>query len=85
MTDRIAIRIKAASARRLVADEAFQDFVADVRAQCLTIFENSGPADTGTREEAHALLRAITKLQGAISAASFAGALEQKREGQHRG
>jgi hypothetical protein len=83
--DEIARR--AAHAQRLIADEAFQGFVAEIRGDCVAAFVNSGPQDSGTREEAHALLRAITKLEQKLSAAAgdekIAASRDQKKE-RHR-
>lgn len=75
---------KASRARRLRDDEAFQEFVAEVRNGAIARFTESGAADTAAREEAHAILRALAaiegQLQSAIDAESFA-----KKKGQHRG
>ena len=79
---------KAPAADRLLRDEGFQQSMADIRAECLKAFEDSGPDDTGTREEAHALLRAITKLQQKLSAtvsAESVAAKRDKQKEQHRG
>lgn len=85
---RVEIAAKAAAADRLLRDEGFQQAMADIRAECLKAFEDSGPEDTGTREEAHALLRAITKLKQKLSAtvsAESVAAKRDKQKEQHRG
>lgn len=74
------IRLKAEQADRLMRDDAFKAFVEEIRGDCIAAFVNSGPEDTGTREEAHGLLRAITKLQSKLSAAVAAEAIAAKRE-----
>lgn len=76
-------RARALIADRLSRDDGLKTFLQDMRQDCLLQFQNSGPADTGTREEAHALLRAITKLESKLSAAAQVERLNQKRE-RHR-
>lgn len=78
---------RAVQADRLLRDEWLMAFLDECRADCLSDFENSGPEDTGTREEAHGLLRAITKLKQKLSAVKAAEAVEAKRDkrkDQHR-
>lgn len=75
---------RAHRAKRLRDDEAFQEFIQDVRTDALRQFERSGPADTATREEAHATLRALGRLTGKLDAA-IAAENRQNKKGQHRG
>lgn len=75
---------RAHRAKRLRDDEAFQEFIEDVRTDALRQFETSGPKDTEVREEAHAILRVLRKLQGKLDAA-VAAETRQARKGQHRG
>jgi len=75
---------RAANAARLMNDEGLQGFIEEIRGDCIAAFVNSGPDDTGTREEAHGLLRAITKLQQKLSAAASDEKVEAKRDKQRK-
>lgn len=44
-------------------------FIAEIRADAFALFENSGPADVDTRNEAHAILQALTKITGKLDSA----------------
>lgn len=76
---------KASRAKRLRDDEAFADFIQEVREDAIAAFANSRANETEAREEAHALLRAINQIEGKLDAAIGAKALADKRKGQHRG
>lgn len=78
------VQEKASRAKRLRDDEAFQDLMAEVRNDAIAAFVNSGAADAAAREEAHALLRALSKIEGTLEAAIGAKTLADKK-GQHRG
>lgn len=75
---------RAHRARRLRDDEVFQEFIENVRADAISQFERSGAADTAAREEAHAILRALSKLTGKLDAA-IANGNRRTKKGQHRG
>lgn len=75
---------KAARAKRLRGDEAFQEFTEEVRNGAIARFTESGAADTATREEAHAILRALAAIEGQLQSAIDAESFEKKK-GQHRG
>jgi len=77
------IQEKASAAKRLRKDEAFQMFVAEVREAAIAEFVNSGPQDTDAREEAHAILRALAAIDGRLSAAEGAKAINDRKD-QHR-
>lgn len=74
---------KAARAQRLRDDEVFAEFIAEVRNDAMAKFLTSGPRDTEAREEAHAIIRALNHIEGALQAACDDFTIEQK--GQHRG
>lgn len=73
------IQDKAAWAKRLRADEAFQMFMAEVRDDAIAEFTNSAAHETGRREEAHAILRALSKLDGTLDVAISAKAVADKK------
>lgn len=77
------IEDKAAWAKRLRGDEAFQMFMAEVREDAMQAFANSAADETAKREEAHAILRALGKLDGALQTAINAKAVKDKK-GQDR-
>ena len=75
---------RAARARRLRGDDAFQEFMEAVRQRQLARFMNlSGTPED--REDAHAILRALAEIEGTLDAAIGDETIEQKRKGQHRG
>ena len=78
------IQERASRAKRLRADDAFQEFVKEVRDDAIASFMSSGPGDTDVREEAHAILRALSNIEGKLDAAIGAKTLADKK-GQHRG
>lgn len=66
------IRITADEAKRLKADTAFLTFCGNVRDEQLRIFADSGVEDVSTREQAHAILRALNQIEGMLDAAIVA-------------
>jgi len=79
------LKQKAARNQRLLADEAFQEAIAEVRQAQMNAFANSGAEDTSTREEAHAILRALSIIVSALEAPGKDLAVETKRKERHRG
>lgn len=75
---------KATAAERLRRDEAFQLFMAEVREDAIAAFTDSAAHESAKREEAHAVLRGLSKLDGAIASAINSKAVEDKK-GQDRG
>ena len=63
------IRIKAEDAKRLKNDTAFTQFVEDVRNEQIRLFTTSDAQDVEQREEAHAILRALNKIEVELDAA----------------
>ena len=57
------VRIQAEEAKRLKNDTAFKQFVQDVREDQMRIFANSAAQEIERREEAHAILRALTLIE----------------------
>ena len=80
------IRIQAEDAKRLKNDTAFTQFVEDVRNEQIRLFTTSDAQDVEQREEAHAILRALNKIEVQLDAAIAAETLlDRKQEEQHRG
>lgn len=76
------IRMQADEAKRLKNDTAFKQFVDDVRDDQMRIFANSDASDIDAREEAHAIIRALNKIEMFLDAAIAAEAmLDRKRKG----
>jgi hypothetical protein len=74
------IRIKADDAKRLMNDTAFKQFMADVREDQKVTFANSAADEVSVREEAHAILRALNKIEQKLNAAIAAEVmLDRKR------
>ena len=74
------IRIQAQEARRLKNDTAFQQFVQDVRDMQVRIFTNSAAQDIEGREEAHAVLRALTQIEMQLDAAIGAETMLDRKQ-----
>ena len=79
-----AVTEKAARAKRLQGDEGFQEFMAEVKADQTSVFLDAHSTEDA-RSEAHAIIRALTKIEGTLTAAIGAQTFEQKKKGQHRG
>ena len=63
------IRINSDEAKRLKNDTAFKRFVQDVRDMQVSIFANSEAQEAEQREEAHAIMRALTQIEMQLDAA----------------
>lgn len=74
------IRIKAEDAKRLKNDTAFTQFIEDVRNEQIRLFTTSGAQDIEQREEAHAILRALTKIEVQLDAATMAETLLDRKQ-----
>ena len=73
------IRIKAEDAKRLKDDTAFTQFVEDVRNERIRLFTTSAAQDVEQREEAHAILRALNKIEVELDAAIMAETLLDRK------
>jgi len=69
---------RARMARRLRDDEAFVFFTKEFREDCIAAFTDSGAKDSERREEAHTMLRALSKLCGKLDAAVAAQTRAEK-------
>ena len=76
----VDIRIQASEAKRLKADTAFQQFVQVVREDQMRIFANSAASDVEAREEAHAIIRALNKIEVSLDAAIGAETLLDRKQ-----
>ena len=74
------IRIKAEDAKRLKNDTAFTQFIEDVRNEQIRLFTTSGAQDIEQREEAHAILRALNKIEVQLDAAIAAETLLDRKQ-----
>ena len=74
------IRIQAEDAKRLKNDTAFTQFVEDVRNEQIRLFTTSGAQDVEQREEAHAILRALNKIEVQLDAAIAAETLLDRKQ-----
>jgi len=76
----VETRIKSEDAKRLKNDTAFSDFIEDVRNEQIRLFRTSGAQDIEQREEAHAILRALTKIEVELDAAIMAETLLDRKQ-----
>ena len=76
----VETRIKAEDAKRLKSDTAFSDFIQDVRNEQIRLFTTSSAQDIEQREEAHAILRALTKIEVELDAATMAETLLDRKQ-----
>ena len=74
------IRIAADDAERLKNDTAFMQFVEDVRNEQVRLFTTSAAQDVEQREEAHAILRALNKIEVQLDAAIAAETLLDRKQ-----
>ena len=74
------VRIAADDAERLKNDTAFMQFVEDVRNEQIRLFTTSAAQDVEQREEAHAILRALNKIEVQLDAAIAAKTLLDRKE-----
>ena len=75
----IDTRIKSEDAKRLKSDTAFSDFIEDVRNEQIRLFTTSAAQDVEQREEAHAILRALNKIEVELDAAIMAETLLDRK------
>lgn len=73
-------KIKAEDAKRLKNDTAFKQFVKDVRNEQIRLFTTSAAQDIKQREEAHAILRALDKIEVELDAAIMAETLLDRKQ-----
>jgi len=74
------IRRDAADARRLRADPAFIAILGKVRDEQMCIFAQSGASDTLLREEAHTILRALSKIEQYLDSDVLSGEMLERND-----
>ena len=82
--DLAAIELKAKKSKSLLEDDRFVETVEDLRKMQLSVFANSGADEVEKREDAHAILRALTEIERLLNANVDAVTLIAKK-GKHRG
>ena len=82
--DLAAIELKAKKSKSLLEDERFIETVEDLRKMQLSVFANSGADELEKREDAHAILRALTEIERLLNANVDAVTLITKK-GKHLG
>ena len=82
--DLAAIELKAKKSKSLLEDDRFKETVEDLREMQFRIFADSSASEVEKREDAHAILRALTAIERQLQADVDALALVQ-RKGKHRG
>ena len=78
------IEYRAKRSNALLENEWFQETMKDLRETQMRTFANSSAQETEKREDAHAILRALTEIERSLQADVDALALI-KRKGKHRG
>ena len=76
---------RAARAKALMQSDAFVDVMQDLRDRQIAAFVNSAADQIEAREGAHAMVRALNKIEEALQADVDAGTLLDKQKERHRG
>jgi hypothetical protein len=66
--DLAAIELKAKKSKSLLEDERFTETVEDLREMQFRIFADSSAEEVEKREDAHAILRALTEIERLLNA-----------------
>ena len=82
--DLAAIELKAKKSKSLLEDERFVEVLQDLRKTQFDVFANSSASEVEKREDAHAILRALTEIERLLNANVDAVTLLAKK-GKHRG
>ena len=82
--DLAAIELKAKKSKSLLEDERFKETVEDLREMQFRIFADSSASEVEKREDAHAILRALTEIERLLNANVDAVTLIAKK-GKHLG
>ena len=82
--DLAAIELKAKKSKSLLEDERFLEVLQDLRKTQFEVFANSSASEVEKREDAHAILRALTEIERLLNANVDAVTLLAKK-GKHRG
>jgi len=76
---------RANRAKALMQSDAFRDVMQDLRDRQIAAFVNSAAEQSDARENAHAMVRALNKIEEALQADVDAGTLLDKQKERHRG
>jgi len=79
------IKRRASRAKALMQSDAFVDVMQDLRDRQIAAFVNSAAEQTEAREDAHAMVRALNKIEEALQADVDAGTLLDKQKERDRG
>jgi uncharacterized membrane protein len=82
--DLAAIELKAKKSKSLLEDERFVEVLQDLRKTQFEVFASSSASEVEKREDAHAILRALTEIERLLNANVDAVTLLTKK-GKHRG
>ncbi len=82
--DLAAIELRAKKSKSLLEDERFLEVLQDLRKTQFDVFASSNASEVDKREDAHAILRALTEIERQLSANVDAVTL-LTRKGKHRG
>ena len=82
--DLAAIELKAKKSKSLLEDERFIEVLQDLRKTQFEVFASSSASEVEKREDAHAILRALTEIERLLNANVDAVTLLTKK-GKHRG
>ena len=82
--DLAAIELKAKKSKSLLEDERFLEVLQDLRKTQFDVFANSSASEVEKREDARAILRALTEIERLLNANVDAVTLLAKK-GKHRG
>ena len=82
--DLAAIELKAKKSKSLLQDERFLEVIQDLRKIQFDVFASSSASEVEKREDAHAILRALTEIERLLNANVDAVTLLAKK-GKHRG
>ena len=78
------IEQRAKRSKFLIENDWFQDTIKNLREDQMRVFADSSAQEVEKREDAHAILRALTAIERSLQADVDAVALLQ-RKGKHRG
>lgn len=72
--------LEASDVRRLMQDSTFRAIIEKVKADQVSAFINSHSDESGVREEAHTILRALEKIEQAMNSVIAEESIQKKRE-----
>jgi len=82
MIDEHGNTVSAADVDRVLRDSTFRAILEKVRSDQVAVFMNSAASDTEAREEAHAVIRALSKIEQAFKSVKDDEAIKLKRKGR---